>query len=95
MTVKILSDADIRAMLGPMHSAYVDAVRDTELRRDMLERQLADARESERAAWAEVGRLNAALLEAHHVTDALAVRLTLLTDRHRRYEPGFDEGSQP
>jgi len=95
MTDKVLSDADIRAMLGPMHSAYVDAVRENELRRDMLEKQLADAKASERAAWAEVERLNTALLNAHCLSDSLAVRLTMLTDRHRRYEPGFDEGSQP
>jgi hypothetical protein len=52
MTTTILTEDQMRAMLGDMHADYIDAVRAHEQRRDHLETELAKAR-------AEVARLRA------------------------------------
>jgi hypothetical protein len=52
MTTTILTEDQMRAMLGDMHADYIDAVRAHEQRRDKLETELAKAK-------AEVKRLRA------------------------------------
>lgn len=88
MNDRVLTEAEIRAMLGPMHSDYIDAVRRNEARMADLEKQLAIARGSANAAWVEVDRLTAALHSANNIIDRLAVLAM-------RYRPTENEGSEP
>ena len=90
MTTRVLSDDQIKKMLGPMHSAYLDAVKANEQRRSELDLELASAK-------AEVILLTEQLVKANRLTDSLAALVAAMQARLRKrsYHPTDNEGSEP